>query len=71
MGLGLSGLYTEEISALSVKVDGNSVLWQWFLVAAAVIFTIHNTTATKCTAVSVKSIHSGDKHVAPQDNHLF
>jgi len=71
MGLGLSGLCTEEISALCLKVDGNSVLWQWFLVAAAVNFTIQNMTAKKCIAVTVKSIHSGDKHVTPQDNHLF
>jgi len=52
MGLGLSGLCTEKISALSLKVYGKSVLWQWFL-AAAVIFTIQNMTATKCIAVTV------------------
>jgi len=71
MGLGLSDLCTEQISALSLKVYGNSVLWQWLLVAAAVIFTIQNVTAIKCTAVTVKSIRSRDKHVIPQDNHLF
>jgi len=70
MGLGVSGLCTEKISALSLKVYGNSVLWQW-LIAAAVITTIQNTTATKCIAVTVKSTHSTDKHVIPQDNHLF
>jgi hypothetical protein len=32
---------------------------------------IQNTTATKCTAVAVKSIIKGHKHVTFQDCHLF